>query len=76
MAIADWFAGSSTQLEALERTGPEPDTTPSLMERVRLFLLRRRINAMLRRAVAPVRYENAGALPPHLMRDIGLPPPM
>lgn len=49
---------------------------PSLMERVRLLLLRRRINAMLRRTVGPVHYEEAGKLPAYLLRDIGITPPM
>ena len=49
---------------------------PSLMERVRLFVLRRRINAMLRRTVGPVHYEEAGKLPAYLLRDIGITPPM
>ncbi len=40
------------------------------MERVRLLLLRRRINAMLRRTVGPVHYEEAGKLPAYLLRDI------
>lgn len=49
---------------------------PRLMERVRLLLLRRRINAMLRRTVGPVHYEEAGKLPAYLLRDIGITPPM
>ena len=49
---------------------------PSLMERVRLFVLRRRIDAMLRRTVGPVHYEEAGKLPAYLLRDIGITPPM
>lgn len=49
---------------------------PTLMERVRLLVLRRRINAMLRRTVGPVHYEEAGKLPAYLLRDIGITPPM
>ena len=48
----------------------------NLVDWFRLFLLRRRINAMLRRAVPPIRYEDAATLPPHLLRDIGMQPPM
>lgn len=55
-----------------------PAATPGtgLMTWLRLFLLRRRINAMLRRNFGPHRSEDARTLPPHLLRDIGLQPPM
>ena len=48
----------------------------NLVDWFRLFMLRRRINAMLRRAVPPIRYEDARKLPPHLLKDIGMQPPM
>jgi hypothetical protein len=50
--------------------------TSGLVDWLRLFLLRRRINAMLRRTVGPVRYEDPRTLPPHILKDIGLQPPM
>jgi hypothetical protein len=46
-----------------------------IMDRVRLFLLRRRIDAMLRDTVGPVRHADARNLPSYLLRDIGLQPP-
>ncbi len=46
----------------------------SLLERLRLFILRRRADAMLRDALRPYRAGNAAQLTPHLLKDIGLPP--
>ncbi len=45
-----------------------------LVALVRLYLLRRRANALLRRALRPYRAGSAAQLTPHLLRDIGLPP--
>ncbi len=44
------------------------------VERFRLFMLKRRANAMLKRIVAPVPIGRVANLSPHLLRDIGLPP--
>jgi hypothetical protein len=44
-----------------------------LFERLRLFVLRRQANAMLRRTLRPVPIGRASDLPPYLRRDIGLP---
>lgn len=45
-----------------------------LIGRVRLFFIRRRANALLRRALQPHRIGSARELSPHLLKDIGLPP--
>lgn len=42
--------------------------------RIRLFIARRRADAMLRRVLRPYRRGSAAPLSPHLLRDIGLPP--
>lgn len=74
MTITDWLNDSTGVDERLD-DHREP-TKSSLLEKVRLFLLRRRINAMLRRTVAPTGYDDVGTLPPRLMRDIGFTPPV
>jgi len=48
----------------------------TFMEWLRLMLLRRRIDAMLRKATGPAKYQSAATLPEHLRRDIGLMPPL
>jgi len=45
-----------------------------LLDRLRLFILRRRADAMLRRTLRPFRTGSAAQLTPHLLKDIGLPP--
>lgn len=45
-----------------------------LVGRLRLFIARRRADAMLRRVLRPYRRGSAAPLSPHLLRDIGLPP--
>lgn len=45
-----------------------------LFAHVRLYLLRRKADALLRRALKPYRAGSAAQLTPHLLRDIGLPP--
>ena len=45
-----------------------------LIGRIRLFIARRRADAMLRRALRPYRRGSAAPLSPHLLKDIGLPP--
>jgi len=43
--------------------------------RLRLWLLKRKANAMLRRTLKPRhRYYSAASIPPYLRQDIGLPP--
>ena len=42
--------------------------------RLRLFMARRRADAMLRKALRPYRQGSAAPLSPHLLKDIGLPP--
>ena len=78
MTTEEWLKSTGTTAESRDRFD-----TPAAREQIsgpidwlRLFLLRRRINAMLRSTVGPVRHEDAGKLPPHLMRDIGITPPM
>jgi hypothetical protein len=51
----------------------EDDRGQGLLRRVRLFLLRRHADALLRRTLRPVPIGRAEDLPPHLRRDIGLP---
>ena len=45
-----------------------------LVGRLRLFIARRRADAMLRKVLRPYRQGSAAPLSPHLLRDIGLPP--
>jgi hypothetical protein len=45
-----------------------------LIGRIRLYLARRRADAMLRRVLRPYRAGSAHQLSPHLLKDIGLPP--
>ena len=77
MTTEEWLQSRQAAGDSFERIELFPTRERfSLVDRFRLFLLRRRINAMLRRAVPPIRYEDAGKLPPHILRDIGLQPPM
>jgi hypothetical protein len=77
MTTEDRLLGSPITSDQRERLELLPREQPSgFIDWLRLFLLRRRINAMLKRTVGPVRYEPAARLPPHLLRDIGLNPPM
>jgi uncharacterized protein YjiS (DUF1127 family) len=45
-----------------------------LIGRIRLFIARRRADAMLRRVLRPYRRGSAAPLSQHLLKDIGLPP--
>lgn len=56
----------------LDRRPAPGQRNSALLDWFRLFLLRRRIRAMLRRSVGPVRHEDAATLPPRILRDIGL----
>lgn len=77
MTTEEWLQSREPAADSLERIEPYPVRERfNLVDWFRLFLLRRRINAMLRRAVPPIRYEDAGKLPSHILRDIGLQPPM
>lgn len=58
--------------QALETS--EHEIRRGLLALVRLYLLRRRANALLRRTLRPYRAGSAAQLSPHLLRDIGLPP--
>jgi len=51
----------------------EDDRRRGLFERLRLVLLRRQANAMLKRTLRPPRVGRAADLPRWLRRDIGLP---
>jgi hypothetical protein len=60
------------------RIGPVPDNEVErklgLIGRFRLFMLKRRINAMLKRTAGPHPIGRVAHLSPHLLKDIGLPP--
>lgn len=59
----------------IERTlEPGVERKLGLVERLRLFMLKRRANAMLKRTVGPHPIGRAANLSPHLLKDIGLPP--
>jgi hypothetical protein len=77
MTVHDWQHHDKA---VADRREPLARRSASLRSRLvnwlRLFVLRRRINAMLRQSVGPVRREDVATLPPHLLRDIGLQPPM
>ena len=77
MTTEEWLQSREPAADSLKRIELYPVRERfSLVDWFRLFLLRRRINAMLRRAVPPIRYEAAETLPPHILRDIGMQPPM
>jgi hypothetical protein len=77
MTTQEWLRRHEAAADSFERIELYPARERfNLVDWFRLFLLRRRINAMLRRAVPPIRYENASKLSPHLLRDIGMQPPM
>jgi hypothetical protein len=46
----------------------------NLFDRVRLFMLKRKANAMLKRTIGPHPIGRPANLSPHLLKDIGLPP--
>jgi hypothetical protein len=50
----------------------EDERRRSLFDWLRLFILKRQANAMLRRALRPVPLGRAADLPAYLRRDIGL----
>ena len=62
----DGRMGQAVQTEVERKLG--------VFERFRLFLLKRRINAMLKRTVGPHPIGRVTHLSPHLLKDIGLPP--
>ncbi|MGV3491826.1 MAG: hypothetical protein ACO1OG_10935 [Devosia sp.] len=78
MTIEDRLLGIDISTTAIDHSAAEEARAPrsSIVEWVRLFLLRRRINAMLKRTVALPHYEDAARLPDHLRRDIGLMGPL
>lgn len=78
MTTQEWLINDEAAAESGERLDLRAGRAhgSSLVDWVRLFLLRRRINAMLRRTIGPVRYEDPRSLPPHILKDIGLQPPM
>lgn len=51
----------------------EDERRRGLIERLRLFILRRQADALLKRTLRPVPIGRASDLPPWLRRDIGLP---
>lgn len=78
MTTEEWLRTNEAAAESgehLDLRAGKPGTS-RLMDWIRLFLLRRRINAMLRRSVGPHRYEDPRTLPSHILKDIGLQPPM
>lgn len=58
----------------VEAFDSEVERKLGLFEQVRLFMLKRRANAMLKRIVGPHSIGRAANLSPHLLKDIGLPP--
>lgn len=54
--------------------GMEVERKFDLIERFRLFMLKRRVNAMLKRTLKPAPIGRVSSLSPHLLKDIGLPP--
>ena len=77
MTTEEWLQSQEAAADSFERIELYPTRERfNLVDWFRLFLLRRRINAMLRRAIPPIRYEAAETLPPHILRDIGMQPPM
>lgn len=77
MTVHDWQRHGKAVADRREQLAPRSASLGStLVDRFRLFVLRRRINRMLRRSVAPVRSEDVATLPPHILRDIGMQPPM
>lgn len=80
MTTREWLRGQDAAIDAAaigiheQRFKPLPAGKQrfSLVDWLRLFVLRRRVNAMLRRTVPPIRYEDARSLPPHILKDIGL----
>ena len=51
----------------------EDERRRGLIERLRLFILRRQADALLKRTLRPMPIGRAADLPPWLRRDIGLP---
>ena len=51
----------------------EAERRLGLFERLRLFMLKRKADAMLNRIVAPAPIGRLASLSPHLLKDIGLP---
>jgi hypothetical protein len=47
-----------------------------LIARLRQYILERRANAMLKRTLGVPKVTPSHQLPPHLLKDIGLPPDM
>lgn len=77
MTIQDWQRHDETVANSREHLELRPAPRSSvLVDWLRLFMLRRRIRAMLRQSVGPVRHEDVATLPPHILRDIGMQPPM
>ncbi|MDB5538849.1 MAG: hypothetical protein JWQ89_576 [Devosia sp.] len=78
MTTQEWLLSHEAAAESGEHVDLRASRGPSsgLVDWVRLFLLRRRIDAMLRDTVGPIRYEDPRSLPPHILKDIGLQPPM
>lgn len=77
MTVHDWQHHDKAVADRREHLAPRSASLRStLVDWFRLFVLRRRINTMLRQGVGPVRCEDVATLPPHILRDIGLQPPM
>lgn len=77
MTTEEWLQSREAALDSFERLELYPARERfNLVDWFRLFVLRRRINGMLRRTVRQARYDNAATLPPHILRDIGMQPPM
>lgn len=74
--LKDSPTGTGESRDLYLEASPAQPTRSGWLDWWRLFLLRRRINALLRRTVGPLRHEDASRLSPHILRDIGLQPPM
>lgn len=77
MTVHDWQHHDKAVADRRGQLAPRSASLRSrLVDWLRLFVLRRRINTMLRQSVGPARCEDVATLPPHILRDIGLQPPM